>query len=206
MAKLCLSESDYEYMGGDQTVDSDFQILKNIEQNKNATQRELSKSTGISLGNVNIIIKRMVKSGLLKVEKASPRTLRYVLTPSGIKRLAEITYRHIINSISYIDRMNSKIDSLFKEMVPDKNHIYLIGHKDELYHIIHNRLKEMKLSFTYIKEDNEMLNNAKSVNQSSSPEKNNSTEKNDIILVWNPEYAENFTNNNIKYVNLLEIV
>jgi EPS-associated MarR family transcriptional regulator len=72
-----------------------FKILQAIEQNPAASQRELSKELGVSLGSVNYCIKALVDKGLIKVDNFvksdNKRGYAYYLTPQGILDKAEIT-------------------------------------------------------------------------------------------------------------------
>jgi EPS-associated MarR family transcriptional regulator len=72
-----------------------FKILQAIEHNPAASQRELSKELGVSLGSVNYCIKALVDKGLIKVDNFvksdNKRGYAYYLTPQGILDKAQIT-------------------------------------------------------------------------------------------------------------------
>jgi EPS-associated MarR family transcriptional regulator len=72
-----------------------FKVLQAIEHNPAASQRELSKELGVSLGSINYCIKALVDKGLIKVDNFvksdKKRGYAYYLTPQGIFDKAEIT-------------------------------------------------------------------------------------------------------------------
>jgi EPS-associated MarR family transcriptional regulator len=72
-----------------------FKVLQAIEHNPTASQRELSKELGVSLGSINYCIKALVDKGLIKVDNFvksdKKRGYAYYLTPQGIFDKAEIT-------------------------------------------------------------------------------------------------------------------
>ncbi|MDJ0765880.1 MAG: winged helix-turn-helix transcriptional regulator [Myxococcota bacterium] len=72
-------------------------VLDAIAVNSNATQRELSKATGLNLAKVNYLLKRLVEKGSLKLRNVSrnPNKLGYlyILTPSGIAQKSGLTLR-----------------------------------------------------------------------------------------------------------------
>ena len=72
-----------------------FKVLQAIEHNPAASQRELSKELGVSLGSVNYCIKALVDKGLIKVnnfvKSDNKRGYAYNLTPQGILEKGEIT-------------------------------------------------------------------------------------------------------------------
>ena len=69
---------------------NEFVVLKSIESKNTITQRELAKRTGLSLGAVNVLIKRLINKGLLKIEHINAKTMKYILTPKGIMEKARL--------------------------------------------------------------------------------------------------------------------
>ncbi len=69
-----------------------LRLMETIEQNGQISQRELSKKLGISLGLVNLFIKRLAGDGYFEVTPCLPRRTGYSLTATGRaekSRLAE---------------------------------------------------------------------------------------------------------------------
>lgn len=151
---------------------NEFEILKNVESEDTITQRELAKRTGLSLGAVNVLIKRLINKGLLKIEHINPRTIRYILTPKGLMEKARLTYQYIVLSYNHISSIESKIEQIVKNK-RDSTEIFLCGEKDELYDIFISKLHSMNEPFKLIDD----INNIASSND------------NFIIIVWSPEFS-----------------
>jgi DNA-binding MarR family transcriptional regulator len=66
-------------------MEVEYQVLTHLQENEQTTQRNISQRTGLSLGAVNILLKKMARKGLIKIEKLNTRTIRYILTPQGMK-------------------------------------------------------------------------------------------------------------------------
>ena len=66
-----------------------FQILDALDREEISTQRQLADNSGISLGQVNYILKSLLEKGLVKISnfKRNPHKIGYVyfLTPKGIE-------------------------------------------------------------------------------------------------------------------------
>ena len=178
-------------------MENELRILDTIEKNDKVTQREIATNTGMSLGNVNILIKRLVKKGLVKIERLNPRTIRYILTPHGMKEKAEATYRYIVASYKYINEIEAKIDTVLKSGIFSySSDICLYGRPDELCSIILNRLNSTKLKYIHITSQEDMYAWLKRLeNEDKVP-----------TIVWQPDYAEYLKQKNIEYINLLDIV
>jgi DNA-binding MarR family transcriptional regulator len=149
---------------------NEFEILKNVESEDTITQRELAKRTGLSLGAVNVLIKRLINKGLLKIEHINPRTIRYILTPKGLMEKARLTYQYIVLSYNHISSIERKIEQIVKNK-RDSAEIFLCGEKDELYDIIISKLRSLNEPYRLINDiDKVVTHNGEH-----------------IIIVWNPE-------------------
>ena len=185
-------------------MENELNILNTIEKNQNATQRDIAKSTGMSLGSVNILIKRLAKKGLLKIERLSTRTIRYILTPHGLKEKAEATYNYVVASFKYINEIENKINNLIYSNVLEKSDIiYLYGNKDEILELLSLKLTQQKIKHQHISNIIDLRKQLSTVNcqlaTGSAVNCQLST-----ILVCHPDHAEQLNQNNINYINLLE--
>ncbi|NLG88602.1 MAG: winged helix-turn-helix transcriptional regulator [Clostridiaceae bacterium] len=170
-------------------MSNELEILRSVEEKNTITQRELAKRTGLSLGSVNVLLKRLIHKGFVKIEHINAKTLRYVLTPKGLMEKARLTYKYIVLSYNYISGIEQKIESISEGENGSKEFI-LFGEKDELYEIITSKLKLMNKSFLFINDIEELkqYNNGEYV-----------------IIMWNPDYIENEKENGINAINILSM-
>lgn len=166
---------------------NEFEILKNVESEDTITQRELAKRTGLSLGAVNVLIKRLIHKGLIKIEHINAKTMKYILTPKGMLEKARLAYKYIIISYNHISSIENKIEKLILNK-KSSGKIILYGLKDELYEIITSKLQAMNEDYVYIDDVNILR-------------MYNSNEY--IIITWNPEEKENLANNQNNFINIL---
>jgi DNA-binding MarR family transcriptional regulator len=148
----------------------EINILEEMEKEPIISQRELSERTGLSLGMVNILVKKCIKTGLVKVENLNARTVKYILTPKGINEKAKKTLRYIRSSYRFLLEISDKIEKIVKEDVENKKDIYLYGDKDEIMEIIIEVLHKANKKFEIIDKVEEIKN------------KNNS-----VIYVWDTD-------------------
>jgi len=73
------------------------------------TQRKLAKLAGLSLGMTNLLLKRMVKMGYVKVSTLNGRTLRYILTSDGMREKMRKSYSYVARSINYYFQVKEEI-------------------------------------------------------------------------------------------------
>jgi DNA-binding MarR family transcriptional regulator len=189
-------------------MESEFQTLNSIDKNNNFTQRDIAKHTGMSLGNVNIIIKRLAKKGLIKVEHLNTKTIRYILTPKGIKEKADISYWYITSSFKRINEINFKLDEFLNSSVFQSIKIVvLFGNDDEILQMLKDKLNGKKLLFQYI-DPNKMPDNEFIIKEDKLVYcREDLGEINKyLIITWHSDYSEILTNKGLKYINLMEVI
>ncbi len=90
-----------------------FEILRKIEKLPEASQRDLAKELGFSLGKLNYCLKALQKKGFVKIKnfKKNPKKLNYlyILTPAGIAEKTKLT-------INFMKRKMEEYDELKKEL------------------------------------------------------------------------------------------
>lgn len=93
-----------------------LRLLKAIEANPHATQRELSDELGVSLGKANYCLKALVGKGWVKVSnfRANPRKVAYLylLTPSGIEAKADLTVNFLRRKVMEYEMLRREIEAL----------------------------------------------------------------------------------------------
>jgi DNA-binding MarR family transcriptional regulator len=85
-----LSASDNKY---------DHQILQAIASGAPVTQRALSGKLGVALGLTNLLVRRLVGKGYIKMAGMGTRHVRYLMTPAGWEALSQATRISLENTI-----------------------------------------------------------------------------------------------------------
>lgn len=92
------------------------------------SQRMLARTTGMSLGTTNLLIKRLVKKGLIKVVSLNGRTLSYILTPRGFAEKLQRSYEYLKVSLQYVRNARLRIQKAVAEH-PDHD-LWILGKGD----------------------------------------------------------------------------
>ncbi|MDD4591987.1 MAG: winged helix-turn-helix transcriptional regulator [Parabacteroides sp.] len=153
-------------------VKQELDILKVVAENPLTSQRMIAEKTGVSLGQVNFLMKKCVKKGLIKIEGQTPKSLRYNLTPKGMAEKAERTLQYIKVSYAAVKKLSSRISEL-GQMYKDRGHIiYLAGKQDEMMEICILALNDAHIGYQVgIPADNV---------------------KNAVLFYWEPEMVDQY--------------
>jgi EPS-associated MarR family transcriptional regulator len=104
-----------------------YKILKALEANPEASQRELARELGISLGKTNYCLKALIEKGMVKAKNfknnASKRKYAYVLTPSGIEDRAVVAARFLQRKLKEYEQLQLEIGRLRAEVGESKREL-----------------------------------------------------------------------------------
>ncbi|BCV20661.1 MarR family transcriptional regulator [Moorella sp. Hama-1] len=117
-------------------MDSQYAVLDCLQRNNNLTQRDIARYTGLSVGGVNLLLKKMVRKGLVKLEKVNGRTLRYILTPQGLAEKTRLAYQYIQSSYQQIVKTGRALEEVVAARPEPVARIIFYGPSDEVLEIL----------------------------------------------------------------------
>jgi DNA-binding MarR family transcriptional regulator len=77
----------------------DYQILTAIGSGRRLTQRSLSADLGVVLGLTNLLVRRLVTKGYVRVSRMGPRHVKYLMTVAGREALGRATRQSLENTV-----------------------------------------------------------------------------------------------------------
>ena len=91
-----------------------FNILRKINLYPKSTQRDLSKTLGLSLGKINYCLKELKIKGLVKINNFQKHSNKiqyvYVLTPKGLTEKAKLTPNFMKRKMKEYDELKKELD------------------------------------------------------------------------------------------------
>jgi len=128
-------------------LEQEYRVLNHLQENETTTQRHISTNTGLSLGAVNLLLRKMARKGLIKVEKLNSRTMRYILTPKGMKEKTRLTYQFVRHSYNQIISITSAVENLIttEQSTNGNKEVVLYGPADEIEAILKNTLHGLNI-------------------------------------------------------------
>jgi EPS-associated MarR family transcriptional regulator len=107
----------------------DFQVLNTLTSQDISTQRQLSELSGISLGQVNYVLKSLMKKGLVKIGnfQKSQHKIGYVylLTPKGIEAKSRLATNFVVAKLKEYNSLKKVITSRLATL-EKKGHIRIV--------------------------------------------------------------------------------
>ena len=124
-----------------------FQILEILGGQEILTQRQLAKFTGISLGQINYVLKQLLSKGLVKIGNFSknPHKIGYVylLTPKGIEEKSKLAAHFVVSKLKEYNNIRGKLEERLIAIAKNgRNRIIFVGPeivKEFINSIIHEK-------------------------------------------------------------------
>ena len=96
-----------------------YRILKILESNPGASQRDIARDLGVSLGRVNFCLQALVEKGLVKANNfrnsTTKQTYLYLLTPKGFDEKAKVTLRFLKSKLAEYETIKAELAELQRD-------------------------------------------------------------------------------------------
>ncbi len=97
-----------------------FRVLRLLESNPHLTQRELSKSLGVSLGGINYCLNALISKGSVKIQNfrnnQNKWVYAYLLTPQGLAEKTALTGAFLKRKMQEYQSLKEEIEALSREV------------------------------------------------------------------------------------------
>ena len=101
-----------------------YKLLSILESNPQASQRDLARVLGISVGRVNYCLNALIQKGLLKASNfknnKNKRAYMYYLTPRGFEEKARVTVRFFRQRLAEYEALSAEIEGLRREAATEQ--------------------------------------------------------------------------------------
>jgi len=91
-------------------------LLLEIEAGQAVSQRRLAGRLGIALGLTNLLLRRIIAKGWVKVVHVRSNRVRYLLTPAGIAAKAKLTREYLQGTVRFYAEARARVRERFAEL------------------------------------------------------------------------------------------
>ena len=100
--------------------DTEYVILDMLKKNPNLTQRQISRTMGLSLGKTNYVVNALINKGWVKLKnfRKSDNKIGYIylLTPEGVANKKILAKNFLIRKSKEYKRLKAEIEILKQEL------------------------------------------------------------------------------------------
>jgi DNA-binding MarR family transcriptional regulator len=121
----------------------EFELVNIVGAQLAANQRELSRQMNLSLGMTNMLLRRLVTKGYIRITQLNQKKTEYLLTPKGFSEKMRKSVKYTVKTMTSI----GLIKKCFKEVLSQHNalsekNFYVLGESDFAF-LVEVALKEL---------------------------------------------------------------
>lgn len=94
----------------------EFELINIIGADLGSNQRDLSRRMDISLGMTNMLIRRLVNKGFIRISQLNKRKVEYILTPSGFAEKMRKSIKYAFKTICSIGLIKEQIKKVIERL------------------------------------------------------------------------------------------
>ena len=92
----------------------EFELINIVGAELGANQRDLSRKMNLSLGMTNLLIRRLVTKGYIRIRQLNKKKVEYLLTPQGFAEKMQKSVRYTIKTVHSIGLVKKGILSVLR--------------------------------------------------------------------------------------------
>ena len=150
-------------MTDDPLNEREFELVNIVGAKLDANQRDLSKQLDISLGMTNLLIRRLIAKGYIRIRQLNKKKTHYILTPKGFAEKTRKSINYTLKTIRSIGLIRAQLNAVLLDLYGRGERIFLILGESDLAVLVemalhgpalagvqYSRIKEMPQEFAGI--------------------------------------------------------
>ena len=129
----------------DKLNEREFELVNIVGAKIASNQRDLSRHLDLSLGMTNMLLRRLVTKGYIRIRQLNKRKVEYMLTPKGFAQKMSKSIKYTIKTINSIGMIRSRLREIVSSLhEKGERKFVILGHSD-LAVLVEAVLKEADL-------------------------------------------------------------
>lgn len=125
-------------------------LLREFEKDQAPTQRELAEKLDMSLGLVNLYLKRLAQKSYFKIRTYPMNRVSYLLTPQGILAKTKLTYEYIHHSLGFYTQTRMKLKNIMHQLMVENVRTLVFLSANEIAEIAYLSIKETDIELVAV--------------------------------------------------------
>jgi len=103
-------------MAPDLLDEREFDLINILGAKLGSNQRDLSYHLNLSLGQTNMLIRRLVAKGYIRITQLNKRKVSYLLPPKGISEKMRKSIKYTLNTINSIGLIKRSVRQIVEKL------------------------------------------------------------------------------------------
>ena len=151
-------------MPTDNLNEREFELVNIVGARLGANQRDLSRQMDMSLGMVNMLVRRMISKGYIRIKQLNKKKVEYLLTPKGFSEKMRKSVKYTIKTLSSIGLIRKRLRDLILNLYNKGERTFYVLGESDLVVLVEWTLNDLNLKeCTYSRISQPPTNGAKGV-------------------------------------------
>ena len=129
-------------MPKDVLTEREFELVNILGAQINANQRDLSRHMDLSLGSINMLLRRLIAKGYIRIEQLNQRKVKYILTPKGFAEKMQKSIKYTIKTLNSIGAIKERLKITVAELYKRGERTFFILGESDLAVLVETAFKE----------------------------------------------------------------
>jgi len=118
-------------MSPDILNEREFELINIVGGQLAANQRDLSRRLNLSLGMTNMLLRRLITKGYIRIKQLDYRKVEYILTPKGFTEKMRKSVKYTLKTIHSIGLIKNNLLNILKPLHAEgARKFYILGESD----------------------------------------------------------------------------
>jgi DNA-binding MarR family transcriptional regulator len=127
----------------------EHRILDVIDGGQSVSQRSLASNLGIALGLTNLLVRRLVRKGWIRVRRVRSNRVRYFLTPAGLAEKSRLSSLYLRDAVAFYATARDRVRESLARVGGPSTRIIFYG-TGEVAEIAYICLRETRLQLVAV--------------------------------------------------------
>lgn len=127
----------------------EFELVNIIGAKIGANQRDLSRRLELSLGMTNMLIRRLISKGYIRIRQLNPRKVEYILTPKGFSEKLRKSVKYTIKTVQSIGLIKEKVKGIIKKIYDEGERNFIVLGKSDFALLIEMSFRDLNYPHDY---------------------------------------------------------
>ena len=120
----------------------EFELINIIGAELAANQRDLSKHLDISLGMTNLLVRRLVAKGYIRIRQLNKKKTQYILTSKGFTEKYQKSVNYTLKTIRSIGLIRNKLNIIIQRLYTQGQRVFFILGDSDLAELVEMSLNQ----------------------------------------------------------------
>ncbi|OGX34811.1 MAG: hypothetical protein A3C36_01385 [Omnitrophica WOR_2 bacterium RIFCSPHIGHO2_02_FULL_52_10] len=109
----------------------EFELINIIGAELGSNQRDISRHMNLSLGMINILVRRLIAKGYIRIEQLNKKKVQYLLTRKGFTEKMRKSVKYTMKTISSIGLIKNRVREILHDLhAKEVRNFYYYGNSD----------------------------------------------------------------------------